>query len=199
MKNKPVASPRQKPRPLSLPERRAYRRLEDVVGCKWSAAVLAAIGRGVTRPGQLERFIPGISTKVLNERLRKLLDYELVTRAEFPAKCSGWNTRSPTRAANWRDSSNSSATSTSNTRNAPGTRRAEALRRGADRLGASRTGPRLRDLAAEASAKAVDLPCHAQSIAEDEALKRGWKKSPASSRKRVRSFTRSSITVESTA
>jgi DNA-binding HxlR family transcriptional regulator len=60
--------------------------LEDVVGCKWSAAVVAAIGRGVTRPGQLERFIPGISTKVLNERLRKLLDYGVVTRQEFPGK-----------------------------------------------------------------------------------------------------------------
>lgn len=71
---------------LSLPERASYRRLEDVVGCKWSAAVLAAIGRGVTRPGQLERFIPGISTKVLNERLRKLLAYGLITRQEFPGK-----------------------------------------------------------------------------------------------------------------
>lgn len=71
---------------LSLPDRTAYRRLEDVVGCKWSAAVLAAIGRGVTRPGQLERFIPGISTKVLNERLRKLVDYTLITRREFPGK-----------------------------------------------------------------------------------------------------------------
>ncbi len=71
---------------LSLPDRNAYRRLEDVVGCKWSAAVLAAIGRGVVRPGQLERFIPGISTKVLNERLRKLLDYRLIARREFPGK-----------------------------------------------------------------------------------------------------------------
>lgn len=71
---------------LSLPDRLAYRRLEDVVGCKWSAAVLAAIGRDVTRPGQLERFIPGISTKVLNERLRKLLAYELISRREFPGK-----------------------------------------------------------------------------------------------------------------
>ena len=71
---------------LSLPDRTAYHRLEDVVGCKWSAAVLAAIGRGVTRPGQLERFIPGISTKVLNERLRKLLDYQLITRREYPGK-----------------------------------------------------------------------------------------------------------------
>jgi DNA-binding HxlR family transcriptional regulator len=71
---------------LPLSERTAYRRLEDVVGCKWSAAVLAAIGRGVTRPGQLERFIPGISTKILNERLRKLVDYRLITRTEISGK-----------------------------------------------------------------------------------------------------------------
>lgn len=77
---------KRRPTALSLPDRTAYRRLEDVVGCKWSAAVLAAIGRGVTRPGQLERFVPGISTKVLNERLRKLLDYRLVSRQEFPGR-----------------------------------------------------------------------------------------------------------------
>lgn len=56
------------------------------MGCKWSAAVVAAIGRGVARPGELERYIPGISTKVLNERLRKLLDYRLITRAEIVGK-----------------------------------------------------------------------------------------------------------------
>jgi len=78
--------PGKRPDYLSLPDRNAYHRLEDVVGCKWSAAVLASIGRGVTRPGQLERFIPGISTKVLNERLRKLVDYRLVTRTEIPGK-----------------------------------------------------------------------------------------------------------------
>jgi len=75
---------RNKPKHLSLSDRSAYRRLEDVVGCKWSAAVLAAIGRDVQRPGQLQRFIPGISTKVLNERLRKLVDYRLITRTEIP-------------------------------------------------------------------------------------------------------------------
>ena len=71
---------------LSLIERNTYRRLEDVVGCEWSAGVLAAIGRDVTRPGQLERFIPGISNKVLNERLRKLLDYGLIIRTEKPGR-----------------------------------------------------------------------------------------------------------------
>ncbi|MET0261910.1 MAG: helix-turn-helix domain-containing protein [Rariglobus sp.] len=70
---------------LSLNERTAYRGLEDVVGCKWSAAVVGALHRGVTRPGQLERYIPGISTKILNERLRKLLDYGLATRTDHSA------------------------------------------------------------------------------------------------------------------
>jgi DNA-binding HxlR family transcriptional regulator len=68
---------------LTVSERANYRSLEDVVGCKWSAAVVAALGRGVHRPGELERFIPGISTKVLTERLRKMLAYRLITRTEY--------------------------------------------------------------------------------------------------------------------
>ena len=67
---------------LSLEERSAYQRLEDVVGCKWSAAVVGALQRGVNRPGKLERYIAGISTKVLTERLRRLLEYGLITREE---------------------------------------------------------------------------------------------------------------------
>lgn len=70
---------------LTLNERNTYRRLEDVVGCKWSAAVVGALQRGVTRPGQLERYIPGISTKILNERLRKLVAYGLATRVDRSA------------------------------------------------------------------------------------------------------------------
>jgi DNA-binding HxlR family transcriptional regulator len=70
---------------LTLSERTAYRGLEDVVGCKWSAAVVGALQRGIMRPGQLERYIPGISTKILNERLRKLLAYGLATRADQSA------------------------------------------------------------------------------------------------------------------
>ncbi|HYP17994.1 MAG TPA: helix-turn-helix domain-containing protein [Opitutus sp.] len=69
-------------RHLSLQERSSYQRLEDVVGCKWSTAVIAAIDEGVERPGELERYIPGISKKVLSERLRKLLAFGLLTRSE---------------------------------------------------------------------------------------------------------------------
>ena len=69
---------------LSLTERTTYHSLEDVVGCKWSAGVVASIYKGVRRPGELERYIPGISKKVLNERLRKLLAYRLIERREIP-------------------------------------------------------------------------------------------------------------------
>ncbi|MCB1104580.1 MAG: helix-turn-helix transcriptional regulator [Opitutaceae bacterium] len=68
---------------LSVRERSTYRRLEDVIGCKWSAGVVAAIGEGVRRPGELERYIPRISKKILNERLRKLVEFELVTQHDF--------------------------------------------------------------------------------------------------------------------
>jgi DNA-binding HxlR family transcriptional regulator len=73
----------------SLSLLKTYQKLEDVVGCKWSVSVLQAIAGGVTRPGALERHIEGISTKVLNERLRKLSDYGLLSKqvhAEIPLK-----------------------------------------------------------------------------------------------------------------
>ena len=60
---------------------REYRQLEDVLGCKWSVSVLQAIATGVQRPGALERHIAGISTKILNERLRKLEAYGLISKA----------------------------------------------------------------------------------------------------------------------
>lgn len=69
--------------------RNTYQKLEDVVGCKWSVSVLQAVAEGVTRPGALERHIAGISTKVLNERLRKLGAYGLLTKkvhSELPLK-----------------------------------------------------------------------------------------------------------------
>lgn len=58
--------------------------LEDVLGCKWSWSILRAIHTGTVRPGQMERAIPGLSTKVLNERLRKLVAHGVLQKTEFP-------------------------------------------------------------------------------------------------------------------
>ena len=60
-----------------------YRQLGEVIGCKWSVSVLKAIADNVTRPGELERHIEGISKKVLSERLRKLTDYGLLQKNAF--------------------------------------------------------------------------------------------------------------------
>ena len=62
----------------------AYRCLENVIGCKWSVSVLLAALDGVTRPGAMEKYIPGISTKVLSERLRKLTKYGLLDQYRYP-------------------------------------------------------------------------------------------------------------------
>ncbi len=61
-----------------------YRKLEDIVGCKWSVSVLLAIEAGINRPGAIEREIAGISTKVLSERLRKLTAYGLLDKTSYP-------------------------------------------------------------------------------------------------------------------
>lgn len=53
------------------------------MGCKWSVSVLHSIAQGVIRPGELERNISGISTKVLSERLRKLVAYGLLKKQVF--------------------------------------------------------------------------------------------------------------------
>ena len=73
----------------STASRGNYRKLEDVVGCKWSVSVLQAVSQGINRPGALERHVAGISTKVLSERLRKLTQYGLLDKqvhAEVPPR-----------------------------------------------------------------------------------------------------------------
>lgn len=60
------------------------RMLEDVMGCKWSLTVLDLVRRGVCRPGAMEHAVPGLTAKVLNERLRKLLRYGLLQKTAYP-------------------------------------------------------------------------------------------------------------------
>jgi len=57
--------------------------IEDILGCKWTVVVLRSIASGVSRPGALTRQIPGLSAKVLNERLRKLIRYSIISREIF--------------------------------------------------------------------------------------------------------------------
>lgn len=69
----------QKSSPVSVAEM-----LESIIGCKWSISVLGGLRRGINRPGALERACEGISTKVLNERLRKLTRFGIIERLVYP-------------------------------------------------------------------------------------------------------------------
>jgi DNA-binding HxlR family transcriptional regulator len=57
--------------------------VEEVVGCKWSVTVLALITSGVSRPGAMQRRVRGLTAKVLNERLKKLLRFGIIERQIF--------------------------------------------------------------------------------------------------------------------
>jgi DNA-binding HxlR family transcriptional regulator len=57
--------------------------VEDVLGCKWSLTVLDQIAQGAVRPGVMQKRVPGLSAKVLNERLRKLLRFGIIDRVVF--------------------------------------------------------------------------------------------------------------------
>jgi DNA-binding HxlR family transcriptional regulator len=61
----------------------AARMVEDIIGCKWSLTVLGLIAQGVSRPGAMQRRVAGLTAKVLNERLRKLLRFGIIERQVF--------------------------------------------------------------------------------------------------------------------
>lgn len=54
--------------------------VESIFGCKWSLRVLELIRNQVNRPGEMQRNTPGLSTKVLNERLSKLMRFGIISK-----------------------------------------------------------------------------------------------------------------------
>lgn len=60
-----------------------HQMVESIVGCKWSLTVLSLVRKGVRRPGEMEHAIEGLSGKVLNERLAKLVRYGILEKVSF--------------------------------------------------------------------------------------------------------------------
>ena len=58
--------------------------VEDIVGCKWSLSVIEAVRNDILRPGEIQKSINGISTKVLNERFNKMIKYGILKKTIFP-------------------------------------------------------------------------------------------------------------------
>jgi DNA-binding HxlR family transcriptional regulator len=55
--------------------------VESIVGCKWSVSLLRLAADGTSRPSALLRACPGLSAKVMNERLHKLQRFGIVRRS----------------------------------------------------------------------------------------------------------------------
>ena len=60
--------------------------VESIVGCKWSVRLLQLCADGHTRPSALLRASPGLSAKVMNERLRKMIRFGILRRTVLGEK-----------------------------------------------------------------------------------------------------------------
>lgn len=60
--------------------------VEEVVGCKWSVQLLDLCRAGHARPSAFLRSCPGLSAKVMNERLKKMTGFGILARAVFGEK-----------------------------------------------------------------------------------------------------------------
>ena len=56
------------------------RMVEIIYGCKWSLTVYQLLSNGINRPGAMVRNVDGLSTKVLNDCLRKNIEFGILER-----------------------------------------------------------------------------------------------------------------------
>ena len=66
----------------SAPERSA-RMVETIFGCKWSLTVYQLLATDINRPGEMVRSVEGLTTKVLNECLRRNVEFGILERNSF--------------------------------------------------------------------------------------------------------------------
>lgn len=60
--------------------------VESIIGCKWSLGILGLLAARCHRPSALLRASPGLSAKVMNERLQKMMRFGIVNRTVFGEK-----------------------------------------------------------------------------------------------------------------
>lgn len=57
--------------------------LETLVGCKWSMTVYTLLAHDINRPGEMVRSVEGLTTKVLNDCLRKNVEFGILERIAY--------------------------------------------------------------------------------------------------------------------
>ena len=56
----------------------------EIIGRRWSGAIIRALLAGATRFGELEGAVPGLSARLLSERLKELEAVGIVRRRVIP-------------------------------------------------------------------------------------------------------------------
>jgi len=57
--------------------------VETIYGCKWSLTVYRLLANGINRPGEMVRSVEGLSTKVLNDCLRRNTEFGILKRVAY--------------------------------------------------------------------------------------------------------------------
>ena len=57
--------------------------VETIYGCKWSLTVYQLLASGINRPGEMVRSVEGLSTKVLNECLKRNVEFGILDKQMF--------------------------------------------------------------------------------------------------------------------
>lgn len=66
-----------------LAPNKSARMLETIYGCKWSLIVYELLAEGINRPGEMVRVVEGLTTKVLNECLKKNVQFGILQRIAY--------------------------------------------------------------------------------------------------------------------
>lgn len=57
--------------------------VESIYGCKWSLTVYQLLTSGINRPGEMVRSVEGLTTKVLNQCLRRNVEFGILERISY--------------------------------------------------------------------------------------------------------------------
>ena len=63
-----------------------FHRAIELIGRRWTGAVLSAMSQGVSRFCEIREAVPGISDRLLTERLKELEDNDIVERQVMPTR-----------------------------------------------------------------------------------------------------------------
>ena len=66
----------------TAPEKSA-RMVETIYGCKWSLTVYQLLANNINRPGEMVKSVDGLSTKVLNQCLKRNVEFGILTKHVF--------------------------------------------------------------------------------------------------------------------